>query len=235
VPDDGGIGGQHQDPVAQTNMSGQPIRPEEVASADPLRAVSMTRVRKSRRLDERDRATVEAQLGRPPRAIRAVAHRCPCGLPDVVETSPRLTDGTPFPTLYYLACPRACAAVGRLEASGVMREMADRLAADASLASDYREAHLDYLARREAIEFVGEIAEISAGGMPGRVKCLHALAAHALAAGPGVNPLGDETLAMLPEWWLDGPCVNAPDQEQAEPAVGQESSDPAPARGGEAR
>ena len=154
-----------------------------------------------------DRGAVAAQLGRSPRAMRAVAHRCPCGLPDVVETSPRLEDGLPFPTLYYLTCPRACSAVARLEARGLMRTMSARLAADADLAARYVEAHLDYLARREAIASVPEIADTSAGGMPARVKCLHALVAHALAAGPGVNPFGDETLAMLSPWWEDGPCV----------------------------
>jgi hypothetical protein len=171
-------------------------------------------------LDDRDRDAVAAQLGRPPRAMRAVAHRCPCGLPDVVETSPRLDDGTPFPTLYYLTCPRACSAVGRLEASGVMRAMTDRLATDEALAAQYRAAHQDYLARREAIASVPEIAGTSAGGMPGRAKCLHVLAAHALAAGPGVNPLGDETLAMLPTWWQDGPCVSATGLEQQVAAAG---------------
>ncbi|HEY2166137.1 MAG TPA: DUF501 domain-containing protein [Jatrophihabitantaceae bacterium] len=154
-----------------------------------------------------DRAAVAAQLGREPRAMRAVAHRCPCGNPDVVETSPRLADGTPFPTLYYLTCPRASSAVGRLEASGLMREMTDRLETDAELAARYRRAHDTYLARREALEHVPEIAGISAGGMPGRVKCLHVLVAHALAAGPGVNPLGDEALAMLGPWWQAGACV----------------------------
>lgn len=158
-------------------------------------------------MDARDRGAVAAQLGRSPRAVRAVAHRCPCGLPDVVETSPRLEDGLPFPTLYYLTCPRACSAVARLEARGVMRTMSDRLAADPDLAARYAEAHLDYLARREAIAKVPEIAATSAGGMPERVKCLHALVAHALAAGPSVNPLGDETLAMLSAWWEEGPCV----------------------------
>ena len=154
-----------------------------------------------------DRAVVAAQLGRAPRAMRAVAHRCPCGNPDVVETSPRLPDGTPFPTLYYLSCPRAAAAIGRLEASGLMREMTERLGADDELADGYRHAHDAYLARRSELGEVPEIAGVSAGGMPGRVKCLHVLVAHALAAGPGVNPLGDEALAALPEWWTDGPCV----------------------------
>ena len=154
-----------------------------------------------------DRAAVAAQLGREPRAIRAVAHRCPCGNPDVVETSPRLPDGTPFPTLYYLTCPRASAAVGRLEASGLMREMSERLHADEQLAAGYRAAHESYLARREELGHVAEIAGISAGGMPNRVKCLHVLVGHALATGPGVNPLGDEAVAALPPWWTDGPCV----------------------------
>ncbi len=158
-------------------------------------------------LTERDRAVAAAQLGRPPRAMRAVAHRCPCGNPDVVETDPRLPDGTPCPTLYYLTCPRAAAAIGRLEASGLMREMTDRLAADPDLAAGYRRAHETYLARREHLGHVPEIAGVSAGGMPNRVKCLHVLVAHALAAGPGANPLGDEALAALPDWWADGPCV----------------------------
>jgi hypothetical protein len=158
-------------------------------------------------VSDADRAAVERQLGRPPRAIRSVAHRCPCGLPDVIETSPRLPDGTPFPTLYYLTCPRATSAVGRLEASGMMAEMSSRLHNDPDLAARYRSAHDAYLARREQIAAVPEIKGVTAGGMPGRVKCLHALVAHALAAGPGVNPLGDEALGALPEWWLGGRCV----------------------------
>jgi hypothetical protein len=157
-----------------------------------------------------DRQIVAAQLGREPRAIRAVAHRCPCGNPDAIETSPRLPDGRPFPTLYYLTCPKAAAAVGTLESSGMMREMTDRLRTDPELAAAYRAAHERYLARREAIGRVDEIAGISAGGMPNRVKCLHVLVAHSLAAGPGVNPLGDEALAALPDWWTAGPCVSLP-------------------------
>ncbi len=164
-------------------------------------------------VDPRDRAAVGAQLGRPPRAIRSVAHRCPCGLPDVVETSPRLPDGTPFPTLYYLTCPRAAAAIGRLESSGLMREMTERLHTDADLAARYEAAHKAYLARREEHGHVAEIAGISAGGMPTRVKCLHVLVGHSLAVGPGVNPLGDEALADLPPWWDSGRCVPAPPPE----------------------
>jgi hypothetical protein len=154
-----------------------------------------------------DLAAVARQLGREPRGVRAVAHRCSCGDPDVVETEPRLPDGTPFPTLFYLTCPRAAGLIGTLEAGGTMREMQDRLATDPDLAAAYRAAHEDYLARREAVGHVEEIAGISAGGMPNRVKCLHVLVGHALAAGPGVNPLGDEALALLPGWGAAGPCT----------------------------
>jgi uncharacterized protein len=152
-----------------------------------------------------DRATVAAQLKRPPRATRQVAHRCTCGLPDVVETSPRLEDGTPFPTLFYLTCPRARSAIGRLEASGLMREMTERLDDDEELAARYLAAHEDYLSRRDAISPLG--TSVTAGGMPRRVKCLHVLVAHSLAVGPGLNPFGDEALERLDDWGTDGPCV----------------------------
>lgn len=160
-----------------------------------------------------DLAAVTAQLGRPVRDVVAVAHRCPCGRPDVVATAPRLADGTPFPTTFYLTCPRAASAIGTLESSGLMREMTERVGADDDLAAAYRAAHEDYLRRRAEVGAaagvgdVPEIAGVSAGGMPDRVKCLHVLVGHALAAGPGVNPLGDEALAALPDWWAAGPCV----------------------------
>jgi hypothetical protein len=139
--------------------------------------------------------------------LREVVHRCPCGSPDVVETAPRLPDGEPFPTLYYLTCPRAAAAIGTLEASGVMREMTERLESDDALRARFAAAHVAYVRARDAIEQVPEIDGVSAGGMPDRVKCLHVLVAHSLAAGPGVNPLGDEALDLLPDWWANGPCT----------------------------
>ncbi|MEU0489107.1 DUF501 domain-containing protein [Nocardiopsis sp. NPDC006139] len=170
-------------------------------------------------VDARDVAAIELQLGRAPRGVRGVAHRCPCGLPDVVRTAPRLEDGTPFPTLYYLTCPRAASAIGRLENSGRMREMQDRLAEDPELRAAYTEAHESYIAeraeqaRRDGVEPLPEGMQ-STGGMPTRVKCLHALVAHELAA-PGVNPFGAQALEELPHWWDRGPCVcvdeNAPE------------------------
>src|SRR5690349_17914301 len=156
---------------------------------------------------ESDLDTVARQLGRRPRGTRAVAHRCPCGNPDVVETAPRLDDGTPFPTMFYLTCPRATAACSRLESAGVMRDMQERLSTDPVLAKQYEQAHEDYLRRRTAVEDVAEISKVSAGGMPDRVKCLHVHLGHALAAGPGVNPFGDEVRAAVEPWWTGGPCV----------------------------
>jgi len=158
-----------------------------------------------------DLDAVAAMLARPARGVAAVAHRCPCGLPDVVETLPRLEDGTPFPTVFYVTCPRLAAAIGRLEATGVMRSMTERLSHDPELAAAYQRAHQSYLARREALGDVPEIAGVSAGGMPTRVKCLHVLVGQALAEGAGVNPLGDEVLAELPPWWQPGPCVDRDD------------------------
>ncbi|MGH3936488.1 MAG: DUF501 domain-containing protein [Pseudonocardiaceae bacterium] len=152
-----------------------------------------------------DQQAVAAQLGRAPRALRAVSHRCPCGQPSVVQTHPRLDDGTPFPTLYYLTCRRLAGLVGRIEAGGAMREMTDRLAVDPVLAAAYRSAHESYLADRDAVEPLG--TRVSAGGMPERVKCLHVHVAHALARGPGVNPFGDEVLGQVGDWWTAGPCA----------------------------
>ena len=158
-------------------------------------------------VDPADLATVEKQLGRRPRGVVDVAHRCPCGDPDAVRTLPKLDDGTPFPTTFYLTCPRLTGAISTLESSGLMAEMTERLGKDRELATRYRLAHQDYLRRRAELGEVSQIAGISAGGMPNRVKCLHVLVGHSLAAGPGVNPFGDEALEALPQWWSRGSCT----------------------------
>lgn len=146
-------------------------------------------------VSEADLAVLRAQLGRPARGVVGIAARCSCGNPTVVATSPRLPDGTPFPTFYYLTHPAATAAMSRLEAEHAMPGLQDELEDD-DVATAYRRAHEAYLADRARFGDVDEIAGISAGGMPTRVKCLHALAGHALAAGPGVNPIGDRALAI---------------------------------------
>ncbi|MBS9535685.1 DUF501 domain-containing protein [Mycobacterium sp. M1] len=146
-------------------------------------------------IDPADLDAVARQLGREPRGVLEIAYRCPNGEPAVVKTAPKLPDGTPFPTLYYLTLPALTAAASRLESSGLMAEMTERLGHDPDLAAAYRRAHESYLAERDTIESLG--TTFSGGGMPERVKCLHVLIAHSLAKGRGVNPFGDEALAVL--------------------------------------
>ena len=147
-------------------------------------------------------ADIEAlgqQLGRVPRGVVAIASRCVCGRPAVVQTAPRLDDGSPFPTTFYLTLPGAVYGCSALEATHYMDELNQRLAEDEQLAAAYAQAHQAYLAEREKLGHVDEIAGISAGGMPTRVKCLHALVGHSLAAGAGVNPIGDIAIETMRE------------------------------------
>ncbi|WP_168915198.1 DUF501 domain-containing protein [Microcella flavibacter] len=162
---------------------------------------------------ERDVEIVSAQLGRPARDVIGIPARCVCGAPTVVATRPRLGNGTPFPTLYYLTHPGATASASRLEASGIMAVWQAELGENAELAAQYAAAHEQYLADRESILPVPEVEGYSAGGMPTRVKCLHALLGHALAAGRGVNPIGDRALDEGD--WSPEVCACAPDQRGA--------------------
>ncbi|MFC9432594.1 DUF501 domain-containing protein [Nocardia sp. NPDC057030] len=157
--------------------------------------------------NDQDLAIIAKQLGREPRGVLAVAYRTPDGIPAVVQTAPRLPDGTPFPTLYYLTDPRLTAEASRQESAGVMREMTERLGRDPELAAAYLAAHRSYLAERNEIESLG--TDFTGGGMPERVKCLHVLIAHALAKGPGVNPFGDEAVALAADNGLRGTAIPA--------------------------
>ena len=173
-----------------------------------------------------DYDVISRQLGRPARDVVEIPARCVCGNPLVAATAPRLANGTPFPTTFYLTHPVVTSAVSRLEAAGAMTEMNERLAGDPGLAAAYRAAHEAYLAARRRIgELAGtgpvpEIEGVSAGGMPERVKCLHVLVGQALAMGPGVNPLGDEALEGIAEWWTRDRCycAGAWDADSAAPS-----------------
>ncbi|WP_171027160.1 DUF501 domain-containing protein [Pseudarthrobacter sp. NamB4] len=166
----------------------------------------------SRKPTAHDLEVLSRQLGRPVRDVVEIPARCICGNPLVAATAPRLSNGTPFPTTFYLTHPVVTSAVSRLEAAGVMNEMNEQLAGDQELSAAYRSAHEAYLAARNdigarsGIGSVPEIDGVSAGGMPTRVKCLHVLVGHSLAAGPGVNPLGDEALDRIREWWTADAC-----------------------------
>lgn len=146
-----------------------------------------------------DLEVLREQLDRVPRGVVGIAARCVCGRPLVVKTAPRLEDGTPFPTTFYLTCPPIVKGCSVLEAEHIMKSFNELLTNDEDIAAAYARAHRDYIARRDELGEVEEIAGVSAGGMPNRVKCLHALVGHALAAGPGVNPIGDLALEMLAE------------------------------------
>jgi uncharacterized protein len=163
---------------------------------------------------DEDIRIVSQQLGRPARDVVGIAARCVCGAPTVVSTRPRLADGTPFPTFYYLTHPAATSAVSTLEATGWMPRLAALLEGDTAAA--YAAAHRQYLDDRDSVLVVDELAGITAGGMPDRVKCLHALVGHALAAGPGVNPIGD--LALAEASWSPDRC-SCPDYGAAAPGT----------------
>ena len=153
-----------------------------------------------------DLESLQEQLGREPRGVVGIAARCKCGAPLVVVTRPRLADGTPFPTTFYLPSPALTRACCVLEAEGVLEQFNLRLQTDETFAESYRAAHEDYLRRRARLGVVPEIDGISAGGLPSRVKCLHAAVGHSLAAGSGVNLVGDEALQMIEErglWHAD--------------------------------
>ena len=154
---------------------------------------------------EADLEVMQAQLGRPMRDVLGIAARCVCGNPLVVQTKPRLASGEPVPTFYYLTHPWLSSRLSTLEASGLMAQLQVRLALEPELQAAYLKAHESYLAEREALLKVPETEGISAGGMPTRVKCLHALAAHSLAKGPGVNPIGD--IALIEVGFDPGACI----------------------------
>lgn len=149
-----------------------------------------------------DRAAVESQLGRPPRGDWRVARRCACGLPQVIETNPKLDDGTPFPTLYWLTCRTLASRVGSLETSW-MADLNRAIQADEGMSEELRSSTKDYLARRDSLGFLPEREH--PGGGPDRIKCLHAHVAHELVAGG--NPAGRAALDKIE--WEDPqvPCV----------------------------
>ena len=170
---------------------------------------------------DQDIRVLSAQLGRTVRDVIEIPARCVCGNPLVAATAPRLSNGNPFPTVFYLAHPAITAAASRLEAGGLMYEMTDALAADTELANRYTLAHENYLAERERIRLISgtdevpEIENISAGGMPTRVKCLHAVIGHTLAVGCGINPMGDWGLDEIADWWTPQVCACEPSWRDA--------------------
>ena len=164
---------------------------------------------KTPRSPERDSPSVEdveavvRQLGRPPRGRWKVARRCGCGRPQVIQTDPRLDDGTPFPTMWWLTCKTLSSEIGRLESRGWMAGFNRRLEQEPELRSALVQATGGYVRARDRLERLG--VDTHPGGGPDRVKCLHAHTAHHLVTGD--NPAGAAVLEEL--GWNDPerPCV----------------------------
>jgi hypothetical protein len=162
-----------------------------------------------------DRAVVELQLGRPPRAFRRVVRRCPFGMPAVTEQAPYDDAGEPFPTTYYLTCPYLVASVSRLEAAGGVERWTERAAGEAVLAESLRSATAEQRTLRKRLAGQAEgrdhgaSLELGIGGArrPERLKCLHAHAAFALAR-PGYE-LGERVLAEIDPLWPERCCMEA--------------------------
>ena len=147
-------------------------------------------------LDDED--VVGAQIGRPSRAAGDVVARCHLGLPVVVRMPPRLDDGTPFPTRYWLTCPLAVLRIDRLEGIGGVRQMQRRLEDDPGLAAEMETVHRRYAAERDSaiVAGAGPAPTGGVGGIVGGgVKCLHAHYAWFLAG--GYDPVGRWVAAQL--------------------------------------
>lgn len=202
------------DPPAQGTAE-DALRPPSDASDDAALARP--------ELDAHDRARGAAMIGRPLRGRVAAAARCAWGLPAVLRVDPALEDGTPFPTTFWLACPLANKACAQLESDGVMAGLTERLAHDPELADALARAHERYVALRDRLG-PPVPGDPSAGGMPGRVKCLHALYAHHLATGD--NPIGAWVAQRVVPMPCAGPCVTVDDEARDDEPVTEREEQP---------
>lgn len=161
-----------------------------------------------------DRDLVERQLGRPPRAFRRVAVRCPFGIPAVTEQEPYDARGNPFPTTYYLTCRHLISEVSRLEAAGGVERFSALVATSPELAADLIAATAAQQRIRRALVTGrpgadhGASLDTGIGGSrnPAQLKCLHAHVAFALAL-PGYK-VGERILADLPKRWPRERCCS---------------------------
>ena len=191
VPRVAGDAGPHVPAASQDAVRFDPAASYASAAAAPV-------------ADDREVAVLSAQLGRPARGRPAVVHRCVFGLPTVARVQPRLDDGTPFPTVFWLTCPVLRSRVGRLEADHAMVGLNQRLEEEPELAASYTASSERYIAFRDQL---GDPlpGDPSAGGMPKHIKCLHVHAAHHLATGD--NPIGAWTVEHATPAPCSGPCV----------------------------
>ena len=148
-----------------------------------------------------DREIVERQLGRPPRAFRRVAVRCPFGRPAVTEQAPYDGTGEPFPTTYWLTCPQLVAKLARVEAAGGVERWSRLARADPELRASAERGHEEQRRLRPELD-----AGIGGQTRTGGLKCLHAHAAFAHAR-PGYE-LGERVLAEVEPLWPSQCCTD---------------------------
>ena len=159
-----------------------------------------------------DRAVVERQLGRPPRAFGRVVVRCPFGLPAVTEQEPYDSNGDPFPTTYYVTCPHLVSAIARLEAAGGVERWSAASVADEALRESLERATSEQRGTRHELAGHsrgtdgGASLDLGIGGSrsPAHLKCLHAHIAFALAR-PGYE-LGERMLEEVVDPWPRERC-----------------------------
>jgi len=174
------------------------VRPDPDASYERALAAPL--------MSQREEAVLSAQIGRPSRAPSATVHRCVFGLPTVARVAPRLQDGTPFPTVFWLSCPVLSARVGTLEGSGAMAEITERLEADPAFQAQHEAAQDRYRALRDELGGGQKLpGDPYAGGGPRHVKCLHVHVGHTLATNDG--PVGAWALDAILPAPCSGPCV----------------------------
>ncbi len=157
-------------------------------------------------LSESDVEILRRRLKLHPRHVTRVVRRDRAGAPQVIEYYPLSLnrDGSikaPYPTLYWLTCPRIIRRLAVLEYEGWIRRLQGMMRDDDAMRAAYHDSHRQYVERRWAAltpEHRDEIVargwgkfylENGIGGIAGwdYVKCLHLHFAHHLA---GDNVLG---------------------------------------------
>ena len=145
-----------------------------------------------------------SRKGRLLRGVLGIAARCPAGHAAVITCSPLQRQRgrlVPFPTLYWLVCPRLCRTLANLERSGVIKQLEAEIAGDATFFAAISKDHDDYIARRWAalsreerdlVERESLMEKMRSRGIGGimnhaTVKCLHTHFAHHLACGSTIG------------------------------------------------
>ncbi|TGD74694.1 DUF501 domain-containing protein [Mangrovimicrobium sediminis] len=162
-------------------------------------------------------ARVAELLGREPRGLAAIAVAGSGGEPVVIRVA-ALVDDKPFPTLFWLVCPRLNYRIDVVEAGGLIARLQARIDADPALREAMVEDHRRHIAlrdsyidaaQRQRLQQLGFAAVFECKGIGGiadfgRIRCLHTwYAAHLVEP----NTVG----RLLDEYW----AASAPEDPAA--------------------